>query len=117
MGQPVIHFEIGCKDKDKTRQFYTELFDWKTQDFQQATMIDTGTKEGIHGHISALGHEPHQYVTFYVQVDDIPQYLQRIEKLGGKTVVPPQDVPEAGQFAWFSDPEGNVIGLWKPVQA
>jgi predicted enzyme related to lactoylglutathione lyase len=32
--------------------------------------------------------------------------------LGGKTLVPPVDIP-AGTFAWFADPEGNTVGLWK----
>jgi hypothetical protein len=34
--------------------------------------------------------------------------------IGGKTVVPPVPIP-SGTFAWFSDPEGNVVGLWKPA--
>jgi predicted enzyme related to lactoylglutathione lyase len=49
----------------------------------------------------------------YVQVDDVKAYLDKIGKLGGKTIVPPTDVPGMGQFAWFADVEGNVIGLWK----
>jgi len=33
-------------------------------------------------------------VTFYVEVDDPTAYVARAEKLAGKTVVPPTDVPE-----------------------
>jgi predicted enzyme related to lactoylglutathione lyase len=77
-----------------------------------AAMIDTGTQTGIQGHISALGHEPHNYTAFYVQVDDVQQYLDKVNALGGKTIVPPVEIP-TGTFAWFSDPEGNTIGLWK----
>ena len=29
MGQPVVHFEIGGRDGEQLRGFYTELFDWK----------------------------------------------------------------------------------------
>ena len=29
MGQPVVHFEIGCKDSARTQEFYAKLFDWK----------------------------------------------------------------------------------------
>jgi hypothetical protein len=32
-------------------------------------------------------------------------------EIGGKTVLPPTDVPEGPSLALFSDPEGNVIGL------
>lgn len=77
------------------------------------TMIDTGSQTGIQGHISSLGHEPHNYTTFYVQVDDVQGYLDKVASLGGKTLVPPVDIP-SGTFAWFSDLEGNTIRLWKP---
>ena len=76
-------------------------------------MIDTGAKSGINGHITSLGHEPHYYVTFYVEVDDPKAYLDNAKKLGGKTLVPPVEIP-TGAFDWLADPEGNIIGHWKP---
>jgi len=115
MGQPVVHFEIGCRDSAKAQAFYGKLFDWKMESYGPATMIATGQTTGIQGHISSLGHEPHNYVTVYVQVDDLQGYLDKAGKLGGKTLVPPTDVPGMGKFAWLADPEGNAIGLWKPV--
>jgi predicted enzyme related to lactoylglutathione lyase len=60
-----------------------------------------------------MGHEPHHYVTFYVAVDDLPAYLAKAEALGGKTLVPPVEIP-TGTFAWLADPDENIIGLWKP---
>ena len=113
MGQPVVHFEIGCRDIAKTADFFTRLFDWQIQAMGPAAMINTGAGSGIQGHISALGHEPHNYTTFYVQVDDVQAYLDKAAALGGKTLVPPVAIP-TGTFAWFSDPEGNTVALWKP---
>lgn len=113
MGQPVVHFEIGCRDAGNTTEFYIRLFGWQMQAMGPATMIDTGSQTGIQGHISSLGHEPHNYTTFYVQVDDVQGYLDKVASLGGKTLVPPVDIP-SGTFAWFSDLEGNTIRLWKP---
>lgn len=115
MGAPVVHFEIGCRDKEKTQAFFTELFGWEMQEFGPATMINTGAESGIHGHLSMLGHEPHQYTIFYIQVDDIDATLKRIESNGGRMLIPSTEVPGAGHFAWFSDPGGNTVGLWKPV--
>lgn len=115
MGSPVVHFEIGCKDSDKARDFYTGLFGWATEKMGPAEMISTGSETGIQGHITALGHEPHNYVTVYAQVDDLAATLEKAESLGGKTVVPPTEVPDSGHFAWLSDPEGTIIGLWKPL--
>jgi predicted enzyme related to lactoylglutathione lyase len=112
-----MHFEIGCKAKDATTQFYREAFGWKTEAYGDAAMVNTGSETGIQGHINSLGHEPHQYVTFYIQVDDIEASLTKIEGLGGKIVVPATEVPNMGHFAWFSDPEGNVLGLWQSMAA
>ena len=115
MGCPVVHFEIGCRETEKTAKFYSDLFDWKTSAYGPAAMIDTAAGQGIQGHINSLGHEPHRYTMFYVQVDNLESYLDKIVQMGGKKVVPPMDVPGMGRFAWFSDPEGNVVGLWKPA--
>lgn len=116
MGAPIIHFEIGCRDSAKSAGFYKKLFGWTTSAYGPAEMIDTGAKEGIMGHFTALGHEPHNYMLVYAQVDDLEKYLAKATELGGKIVVPPQEVPNMGHFAWFSDPEGTVFGLWKPVR-
>ncbi len=117
MGAPVVHFEIGGRDSAKLGSFYSAMFDWKaTQYGPSANMIDTGTPQGIMGHITQLGHEPFNYCLVYVQVDDIPAALAKAEFLGGKTKVSATDVPGMGQFAWFTDPEGNLVGLWKPVK-
>jgi predicted enzyme related to lactoylglutathione lyase len=113
MGQPVVHFEIGCKDIAQTQEFYAKLFDWKIQPAGPAGMIDTGGAGGINGHITALGHEPHNYVTVYVEVNDIAAYLAKAQQLGGKKIVGPIDIP-TGSFAWIADPEGTMIGLFKP---
>jgi uncharacterized protein len=32
-------------------------------------------------------------------------------ELGGKTIVEPTEIPGVGQFAMFSDPDGNVVGV------
>jgi uncharacterized protein len=112
MAHPVVHFEIGCRDKSAAEGFYAELFGWQTQPSGPSTMIlaETG---GIGGHLTSLGHEPFHYVTIYVQVDDVPAALAKAESLGGKRIVPPVEIPQ-GTFAWFADPDGNTIGLWKP---
>jgi len=62
-----------------------------------------------------LGYEPHNYRTVYVQVDDPKAYLERAASPGGKTLVPPVEIP-TGTFAWMDDPEGNINGLRKPKQ-
>jgi predicted enzyme related to lactoylglutathione lyase len=109
MPNPVVHFEIGCRDIDRTQKLYAELFDWKIQGLGPAAMI---AGAGIDGHITALGHEPFQYTIFYVEVEDVAAHIAKAEGLGCKKIVGPIKLP-TGTFAWISDPEGNTIGLWK----
>jgi uncharacterized protein len=111
MGRAVVHFEIGCRDSAKTQEFYSKLFDWKISAMGPAAMI-APEPSGIPGHITALGHEPHNYTIFYVDVDDVAAYLAKAESLGGRTLVPPVPIP-TGTFAWMQDPEGNTVGLWQ----
>ena len=117
MAHPVVHFEIGCKDKAANSAFYETVFGWKTDPGPMGT-IDTGASDagsgaGIPGHIVALGHEPHRFTHFYIETDDVAESLKQVESAGGKTVVPPVPLPH-GTFAWFTDVEGNTVGLWKP---
>jgi uncharacterized protein len=115
MGRPVVHFEIGCRDAQRTRDFLAGTFGWKMKAAGPSILIDTEGHGGINGHITALGHDPHSYVTVYVEVDDLAGCLAKAESLGGRTVVPPSEVPGQGHFAWLADPDGNTIGLWKPL--
>lgn len=111
MGRAVVHFEIGCRNSVKTQEFYRAMFDWKISVVGPAAMI-APEKDGISGHITALGHEPHHYTIFYVDVDDVPKYIAKAQSMGAQVLVPPVQVPE-GTFAWIQDPEGNTVGLWK----
>ncbi len=106
---PVVHFEIGCRNSQATSDFYSQVFNWSIKPMGPMNSIDAAEK-GITGHITSLGHEPHNYVTVYISVDKIEDYLEKIEQLGGKKIVGPVVIP-TGRFAWFCDPEGNQIGL------
>ncbi len=54
-----------------------------------------------------------QHVTVYIRVGDLKAYLSKVERLGGKTIVPPTEIPNMVTFALFADPEGNKVGLVK----
>ena len=112
-GKPVVHFEIGCRNSAKTSDFYAKLFNWELHAQPLGATIKTGSKKGINGHITALGHDPQNYITFYVEVEDIKSYLEKANAMGGKTVVPAVKMP-TGYFAWLADPDGNIVGLLQP---
>jgi predicted enzyme related to lactoylglutathione lyase len=113
MNHPVVHFEIGCRDRAATSQFYRDLFDWSITDGDIASEIAAALPDGIPGHIVALGHEPFSYTMVYVRVSDIAATLKKAEALGGTILVPPVPIP-SGTFAWFADMEGRQVGLIQP---
>ncbi len=113
MGYPVTYFDIGCEDAPRNRRFYQEAFGWKLVDRGLSAMAEPAEGKGISGAITSLGHEPHQYVMVYLEVDDIPAVLAKIEEYGGSVVMAETPIPSGGSFAWFKDPGGNMLGLHK----
>ncbi len=112
---PIVHFEIGCHDGARTREFFAKLFDWEIADAEGGLLINTGGNGSIGGHIVELAPEWGNYVTVYVQVADLGARLSKATDLGGKILVEPVTLPGQGSFAWLAAPEGNIIGLWKPT--
>jgi uncharacterized protein len=69
---------------------------------------------GINGGIGTPIPGGPDYATFYVAVDDLATALARIASLGGRTVMPPMDVPGGEvSIAMFRDPASNLVGLVK----
>ena len=116
MAHGVVHWEIGAKDAKKLQDFYATLFDWEidANNPMNYGMAKTGAQAGINGGIFQVQGNMPRYLTFYVMVDDLQAYLDRAVSLGGTAVVPPTPLPGIGSFAMFHDPEGNLIGLFKP---
>ena len=113
MGKPVVHFEVLSNDAAKLKTFYADLFDWKIDSNNPMNygMVETGGEGGING---GIGESPDaQGVSFYVQVDDLQAYLDRAERLGGKTLMPPTEIPNVVTMALLADPDGNRVGLVK----
>jgi predicted enzyme related to lactoylglutathione lyase len=48
-----------------------------------------------------------------IDVASIEDALKQIEDAGGKTVSEKMAVGEMGFAAYFTDPEGNLMGLWE----
>ncbi len=48
-----------------------------------------------------------------VGVASVDAALKEIESAGGSTLQSRTEIPGMGAFAYFRDPEGNVVGLWE----
>jgi predicted enzyme related to lactoylglutathione lyase len=116
MANPVVWFEVVGKDGAGLRRFYSDLFGWSI-DASDGDM-DYGLVPAANGGIGGgIGRSPDGgggQVTFYVEVEDPAAYLAKAEELGGRTILPPTEIPSYHlTFALMADPEGHVIGLSK----
>ena len=96
MGNPVVHFEIAGPNGPALQQFYRDLFGWNVQT-QGEEMGNYGlvqTNEGgIGGGIMETTEDMpvSNYVTFYIQVDDLRTALDKLSGMGGAAVMPPME--------------------------
>lgn len=121
----VIHFEIQCGDLDRAERFYTEVFGWRIDHWENAPidyrLITTGpdNEPGINGALTERrGVIDGEAVIAYVntiQVEDLAETGRRIEAAGGERVVQPAEIPGIGIVAYFKDTEGNVFGALQPA--
>jgi predicted enzyme related to lactoylglutathione lyase len=105
-------------DPARISAFYEKIFDWKIKDVPELDyrLVETGGEGGIGGGIVKPEREgpwPGN-MTLYVAVDDLAAYRKRIVAAGGKICVEEQEVPGMGWLCLFTDPEGRMMGLWKP---
>jgi predicted enzyme related to lactoylglutathione lyase len=117
MGQPVAFFEVISPDHERAQRFYSELFGWQVAadpEMGGYALVDTGAgEEAIGGGIGPATAPGEAGVKIYMRVDNLEAFLDKAEMLGAKRLVPPTDLPgEFGQFAIFTDPDGNQVGLW-----
>jgi uncharacterized protein len=113
--------EIRTNDIERIAAFYQALFGWTVTDRETAAgspvwIFDTGGEPRIEnlrrGGIWLKPAGEQQGFVIYVHVDDIEQTLQRVRELGGTTTVPKIQVG-AGQAAFFTDPCGNLLGIYE----
>ena len=114
----VVHLDIGADDPERARRFYEGLFDWKMEkppgmtDYYLIETRDLDGKPGVGGGLGKRG-DPGQRITSYVGVSSIDEYAAKVEKLGGKVVMPRTAVPGWGYLATCLDTEDNMFGLWQ----
>jgi len=125
MNGKVVHFEIPAKDTKRASRFYKDTFEWWVNDMPevQYTMLG-GSKLDKNGMIAESGSinggmmkrsKEFEHPIITISVEDIDGALKAVEKNGGKTLRKKAEIGNnMGFTAYFSDTEGNVMGLYQP---
>jgi predicted enzyme related to lactoylglutathione lyase len=122
MSGRVVHFEVPFENGDRARAFYQRAFGWEITPMPEMdyTIVSTGptgdqgpSEPGYIGGGMMARSDGFQGPVITVDVDDINETLAKVEELGGKTVRPRQEVGQMGYTAYFTDSEGNLMGLWQ----
>jgi predicted enzyme related to lactoylglutathione lyase len=108
----IQHIEWTTRDAQRLREFYGRIFDWK---FREA-MPNYTLIEGLGGIFDAPDPQMPIVITPYVNVRDLGETEAKVTTAGGRIHKSRQEVPGMGWFTLFSDPDGNVIGLWQAMQ-
>ncbi len=113
----IVHFEIPTDDLERARTFYGDLFGWKFENYQDSeywviTTTDEKGEKAIGGGMMQR-QQPQQPITNYIDVPSIDEYAGKVEKLGGKVVMPKTAVSGMGYFAICLDTENNAFGIWE----
>ena len=108
----IVHFEIPADDIQRAKAFYSNLFGWKIEGIpgMDYAMIDVFGAPG--GGMMKRMH-PEQQITDYIGVPSVDEYAAKVEKLGGKIIVPKKAVPGMGYFIICMDTENNAFGIWE----
>jgi predicted enzyme related to lactoylglutathione lyase len=118
----IVHFELPFDDGERARAFYRDAFDWAIAEIPEMdySMVTTGpvgesgmpTEPGfING--GMMQRDEVKSPVVVVDVESIDAALEKVESLGGKTVTGRTPVGSMGFAAYFTDTEGNVVGLWE----
>ena len=115
----VIHIEIPSSDPQTNAKFYAAAFDWK---IENSAGFDywlfkpqSGPGGGFPGFDAEMGIQRGE-ILLYIGTDDIEASLAKIESLGGKILSPKHEIPGMGWWAFFADPTGNKLGLYKRLR-
>jgi len=115
MANSIVHWELMVADTEKTKRFYSAIFDWTfTPAGPEYTMIAPGgPPDG--GLLRRPPGVEMSALNVYFQVADIDATLRRAVEAGARVVVPRTEIPGGiGWFAMFLDPENIAVGVMQP---
>lgn len=131
---PVVHFEMPAKDKQRASNFYSKVFGWQMNQLgpemgnyllANTTEVDENRMPKQPGAINGGFFEYQDAEGFnaphlVIAVDNLEEAMQKVEEAGGKIIGGASgpgkidDIPGVGRYVSFDDSEGNHIGMLQP---
>ena len=127
MADKVVHFEIPADDMARAKDFYGSVFGWELADWPMAdgsayvgartVEVDEATHMpktpgAINGGLM-LRSDKTKAPILAMEVASIEESIKKIEAKGGKVVMAKIPLGDMGFYAYATDSESNVIGLWE----
>jgi predicted enzyme related to lactoylglutathione lyase len=117
-GSRFVWHDLMTTDVPKALEFYTALFGWTRKPFDMGPagtydMVYAG-EVGLGGMVPlSPGDDVPAHWIGYVSVADVDAACAQVDAAGGKTCVPPTDIPTVGRFAVVEDPQGAVFSPFR----
>lgn len=105
-------------DPEAAVAFYSALLGWEMADQMPPGATETYFEARVDGGLVAAIASWHNGLpdvrwTTYIAVDDADTAARRVNGAGGRVLVEPHDVLDAGRMAMCADPEGATFAVWQ----
>ena len=111
--------DVELPDPQAGAPFYADLFGWTLTEQMPEDAPGSYMEATIDGHrVAGLGSQPEgtdapAAWNTYVAVESADRTCEQIAAVGGKVLMEPFDVMQAGRMAIAADPQGAVFRLWQ----
>lgn len=115
----VAHYAINADDVDRALRFYQKVFGWKFQAYgppgfymvdEESAKTAVPLRGSLQKRREILPGVGIRGFECTISVENIEAAADRIEKNGGKIVMPVCTLAGVGRLLFFQDPEGNIAG-------
>ncbi len=109
----ICYLELPTADVAASRAFYERVFGWTSRRRADGSLaFDDTTGEVSGSWVQGRSPSPTAGLLVYIMVDSVADTLDAIVAAGGRVVQPiGKDAPEI--TARFTDPGGNLLGLYQ----
>lgn len=126
---PVVHFEMPVKDRQRLSKFYSSAFGWKMLemgpemgDYVVAHTAETDadnmvkTPGAINGGFFPHSDQQPNIPSVVIAVEDLKAHMKKVTDAGGRIIGEPQAIPGIGDWVVFTDSEGNRVSMMQPLR-